>query len=66
MLATGGEVTIDGVKYKDNLDNETIGRIEIGADAELVKNFSLGVFGNYSAGSKYKAWGAGGNVRIVW
>lgn len=66
MLATGGEVTIDGVKYKDNLDNETIGRIEIGADAELIKNFSLGVFGNYSAGSKYKAWGAGGNVRIVW
>lgn len=66
MLASGGEVTIDGKKYKDNLDNETIGRIEIGADAELIKNFSLGIFGNYSAGSKYKAWGAGGNVRIVW
>ncbi len=66
MLASGGEVTVDGKKYKDTLDNETIGRIEVGLDAELVKNFSLGVFGNYSSGSDYDAWGVGGNVRVVW
>ncbi|MBR6355906.1 MAG: autotransporter outer membrane beta-barrel domain-containing protein, partial [Alphaproteobacteria bacterium] len=66
MLASGGEVTVDGKEYKDTLDNETIGRIEVGLDAELVKNFSLGVFGNYSFGSDYDAWGVGGNVRIIW
>lgn len=66
MLASGGEVTVDGVEYRDTLENETLGRIEVGFDAELVKNLSLGAYSNYSFGSDYDAWEFGGNVRIVW
>lgn len=66
VLASGGKVKVDGREFKDTLDNETYGRIEVGADAELMRGFSLGVFGNYTAGSDYDAWGVGGNVRVVW
>ena len=66
-IESGGKVTIDGSQYSDTLEDETIGRIEVGADAELVENtFSVGAFGNYSFGSGYKAWAVGGNVRLVW
>ncbi|MBO6281160.1 MAG: autotransporter domain-containing protein [Alphaproteobacteria bacterium] len=65
-IENGGKVEIDGVEYDDTLDNETLGRIEVGADAEIIEHFSLGAFGNYTFGSDYKAWGVGGNVRIVW
>ncbi|MBR1825337.1 MAG: autotransporter domain-containing protein [Alphaproteobacteria bacterium] len=66
VLASGGKVKVDGREFKDTLDNETYGRIEVGADAELMNGFLLGVFGNYTAGSDYEAWGVGGNVRVVW
>ncbi|MBQ9271454.1 MAG: autotransporter domain-containing protein [Alphaproteobacteria bacterium] len=66
VLASGGEIKVDGREFKDTLDNETYGRIEVGADAELMRGFSLGVFGNYTGGSNYDAWGVGGNVRMVW
>lgn len=66
-IENGGKVTIDNVKYNDTLEDETIGRIEIGGDTELIEDtFSVGAFGNYSFGSGYKAWGVGGNVRLVW
>ena len=65
-IASGGKVTINDKEYNDTLKNETLGRIEIGADAEIVKNFSIGAFGNYTFGSIYKAWGVGGNIRYVW
>ena len=65
-IAKGGEVKINEKEYDDTIDNETLGRIEIGADAEIIKNFSIGAFGNYTFGSEYKAWGIGGNIRYVW
>ena len=65
-ISNGGKVTINDKEYNDTLKNETLGRIEIGADAEIVKNFSIGAFGNYTFGSIYKAWGVGGNIRYVW
>ncbi|MBR1841550.1 MAG: autotransporter domain-containing protein [Alphaproteobacteria bacterium] len=65
-IESGGKVTINDEEYDDALKNETLGRIEIGADAELIENFSVGAFGNYTFGSNYKAWGVGGNVRYVW
>ena len=65
-IATGGEVKIDDNKYDDTLKNETLGRVEIGADAEIIRNFSIGAFGNYTFGSEYKAWGVGGNIKYVW
>ena len=65
-IASGGKVKIDDKEYTDTLENETLGRIEVGADAEIIKNFSIGAFGNYTFGSEYSAWGIGGNVRYVW
>lgn len=65
-IESGGKVTINDAEFDDTLSNETLGRIEIGADAELIENFSVGAFGNYTFGSDYKAWGVGGNVRYVW
>ncbi len=65
-IESGGKVKINDEEYDDTLKNETLGRVEIGADAELIENFSIGAFGNYTFGSDYNAWGVGGNVRIVW
>lgn len=65
-IASGGKVKIDDREYDDTIENDTLGRIEIGGDAEIIKNFSIGAFGNYTFGSEYKAWGIGGNIRYVW
>ena len=65
-LENGGKVKINDVEYDDTLKNETLGRVEVGADAEIIEHFSVGAFGNYTFGSDYNAWGVGGNVRIVW
>lgn len=65
-ISNGGKVKIADSEYTDTIENETLGRIEIGADAEIIKNFSVGAFGNYTFGSEYKAWGVGGNVKYVW
>ena len=65
-IANGGNVKINDMTFDKTVENETFGRIEVGADAEIVKNFSVGAFGNYTFGSSYKAWGVGGNVRYNW
>ena len=65
-IANGGKVKIDDREYTDTIENDTLGRIEIGADAEIIKHFSIGAFGNYTFGSEYNAWGVGGNIRYVW
>lgn len=65
-FSQGGDVKITTVKYDDTIDTATLGRIEIGADAEIIKNLSIGAFGNYTFGTDYKAWGIGGNIRYVW
>lgn len=65
-IANGGDVKVNDTTFDKTLENETLGRLEIGADAEIVKNFSLGAFGNYTFGSSYKAWGVGGNIRYKW
>lgn len=65
-IANGGAVKVNDTTFDKTLENETLGRIEIGADAEIIENFSLGAFGNYTFGSAYKAWGVGGNIRYTW
>lgn len=65
-IANGGDVKVKDTTFDKTIENETLGRIEVGADAEIIENFSLGAFGNYTFGSKYKAWGVGGNIRYKW
>ena len=66
-LASGGKVKIRGNEFTKTVENETIGRVEVGGDAEVIEDLlSVGAFGNYSFGSAYNAWGIGGNVRLTW
>lgn len=65
-IENGGEVTINDKKHDNTLKNETLGRVEVGADAELSDNMSVGAFGNYTFGSNYSGWGIGGNLRVIW
>ncbi len=65
-IANGGNVKVNDTTFDKTVENETLGRIEVGADAEIIKNFSLGAFGNYTFGSSYNAWGVGGNIRYKW
>ena len=68
-INTNGKVKITddfGVQEPSTLDNETLGRIEIGADTEIFPRFSIGAFGNYTFGTDYNAWGVGGNIRYIW
>ena len=65
-VTNGGKVKVGDTEYKDTLENETIGRVEVGADAYLTNNFSIGAFGNFSFGSDYDAWSVGGHIRYIW
>ncbi len=65
-IPDGGKVKVGDTEYTKTLDNETLGRIEVGADTNLTTNFAVGVFGNYTFGSSYEAWGVGGNLRYTW
>ena len=65
-IANGGDLKVADNKFTDLVENETLGRIEIGADANLTRRFSVGIFGNYTFGSEYQAWGAGANIRYIW
>ena len=66
LLENGGSATVQNVKFDDMLKNETAGRIEIGLDAMLTKNFAVGGFGNYTAGSDYNGFAVGGNMKYTW
>ena len=66
LLENGGSATVQNVKFDDMLKNETSGRVEIGLDAMLTKNFAIGGFGNYTAGSDYNGFAVGGNMKYTW
>lgn len=66
MVSSGGDVTISDTIFDETIEDGTYWRLEVGADADLIKNFSVGAFGNYTAGSGYDAWMIGGNIRYIW
>lgn len=66
LLENGGSATVQNVKFDDMLKNETAGRVEVGLDAMLTKNFAIGGFGNYTAGSDYNGFAVGGNMKYTW
>ena len=66
MVSSGGDVTIRDTIFDETIEDGTYWRLEVGADADLIKNFSVGAFGNYTAGSGYDAWMTGGNIRYIW
>lgn len=66
LLENGGKAQIREVEFDKTLQNETAGRVEIGGEAALLKNFVIGGFGNYTLGSEYSGFAVGGNVRYTW
>lgn len=65
-ISSGGSVKISDTEFEDTLENDTLGRIEAGLDAQISESFGLGVFGNYTFGSSYSGWGVGGNIQYKW
>lgn len=66
LVENGGSAAVQNIKFDDMLKNETAGRVEIGGEAVLWKNFVVGGFGNYTFGSDYNGFAVGGNVRYSW
>ena len=66
LVENGGSASVQNIKFDDMLKNETAGRVEIGGEAVLWKNFVVGGFGNYTFGSDYNGFAVGGNVRYSW
>ncbi len=66
LVENGGSTAVQNIKFDDMLKNETAGRVEIGGEAALWKNFVIGGFGNYTFGSDYSGFAVGGNVRYSW
>lgn len=66
LVENGGSASVQNIKFDDMLKNETAGRVEIGGEAALWKNFVVGGFGNYTFGSDYNGFAVGGNVRYSW
>lgn len=66
LLENGGKAQVRDVEFDKTLENETAGRVEIGGEAALLKNFVVGGFGNYTFGSGYSGFAVGGNVRYTW
>ena len=66
LVENGGSASVQNIKFDDMLKNEAAGRVEIGGEAALWKNFVVGGFGNYTFGSDYNGFAVGGNVRYSW
>ena len=66
VVSNGGDVTVNNTIFEDNLEDGNYWRVEIGADADIIRNFSIGGFGNYTSGSGYDAWTIGGHIRYIW
>ena len=66
LIENGGEVTIKDIAIDDTLQNETAVRLEMGGEATLMPNFTVGGFGNYTIGSDYNGFEFGGHMRYTW
>lgn len=62
----GNEIKITHVGKVDALDNQTLGRIEIGGRMALDSKMSLYSYANYTAGSDYNDIGAGLGFSYRW
>ena len=65
-LVDGDEVTITEIGKVDTIDDETLGRIEIGGNYGFNDNWSAYGWANYTFGSDYEATSIGAGVNYAW
>ncbi|MBQ8785908.1 MAG: autotransporter outer membrane beta-barrel domain-containing protein, partial [Alphaproteobacteria bacterium] len=65
-LVDGDEVTITEIGKVDTIDDETLGRIEIGGNYGFNDNWSAYGWANYTFGSDYEATSVGAGVNYAW
>jgi len=64
--ASGGRTKITGLKQADTYENQTLGRMEIGAKFGLTPALSAYTSANYTFGSEYQAYGVDAGLTYVW
>ena len=65
-LADGDEIKISGSNKVDTVEDQTLGRIEIGGNYGFNDNWSAYGWANYTFGSDYKATSVGAGVNYAW
>ena len=65
-LADGDEIKISGSNKVDTVEDQTLGRIEIGGNYGFNDNWSAYGWASYTFGSDYKATSLGAGVNYAW
>ena len=65
-FASGNRTRITGLKQADTYENQTLGRMEIGAKFGLTPALSAYTSANYTFGSEYQAYGVDAGLMYAW
>ena len=65
-FASGNRARITGLKQVDTYENQTLGRMEIGAKFGLTPVLSAYTSANYTIGSEYQAYGGDAGLTYAW
>ncbi|MBR5482779.1 MAG: autotransporter outer membrane beta-barrel domain-containing protein, partial [Alphaproteobacteria bacterium] len=65
-IVNGDEVNITGLNKVDAVEDQTLGRIELGGNYGFNENWSAYGWANYTFGSSYKATSLGLGVNYSW
>ncbi len=64
--ANGAKTRITGLHQVETMDNQTLGRMEVGAKFGLTPRLSAYTSANYTFGSDYKSYGVDAGVTYAW
>lgn len=65
-FASGDRTRVAGLKETDTYENQTLGRMEIGAKFGLTPALSAYTSANYTFGSEYQAYGVDAGLTYAW
>lgn len=65
-FASGGRTKIIGLKQADTYENQTLGRVEVGAKFGITPNLSAYTSANYMFGADYSAYGVDAGLTYAW
>ena len=65
-FASGDRTRVAGLKGADTYENQTLGRMEIGAKFGLTPALSAYTSANYTFGSEYQAYGVDAGLTYAW
>lgn len=64
--ANGGQAKVAGLRQVDTYENQTLGRMEIGAKFGLSPRLSAYTSANYTFGSDYQSYGVDAGLNYAW